>query len=146
MFMVVRMTLALLPADTGGQGTRLDDRPRELRLELGLPGEDLARGGANITAVKAQADTADHGADVVLAEVCVRASSAALSAVEACVDTRNQGPRFDRGSPRMRLQYLLSVSHDFLPSSRGPTLSLRPGRVKPAQVSNRSPKLVARAG
>jgi hypothetical protein len=89
MFMVVRMTLALLPADTAGQGTRLDDRPRELRLELGLPGEDLARGGAHITAVKAQADTADHGADVVLAEVCVRASSAALSAVEACVDARD---------------------------------------------------------
>lgn len=130
MFMVICMPLALLPADTAGQGTRLDDRPREHRLELGLPGEDLARGGAHITAVKAQADTADHGADVVLAEVCVRASSTALSAVEACVYAREQGSGFDRGSLRMRLQYLLSVGHDFLLSSRGPTLSPRPGRVK----------------
>jgi hypothetical protein len=89
MFMVVCMPLALLPTDAAGHGARLDDRPGELRLELGLPGEDLARGRAHITAVKAQADTADHGADVVLAEVCVRASSAALSAVEACVDARN---------------------------------------------------------
>jgi len=89
MFMVVCMPFAFLPTDAAGQGARLDDRPGELRLELGLPGEDLARGLTHITAVEAQADTADHGVDVVLAEVCIRASSAALSAVEACVDTRN---------------------------------------------------------
>lgn len=131
MFMVVCMPLALLPADAAGHGACLDDRPGELRLEFSLPGEDLARGGAHITAVQTQANAADQHADVVLAEVSVRASSAALSAVEACVDTRNQGSRFDCGSPRMRLQYLLSVGHDFLPSSLGATLSLRPGRVKP---------------
>ncbi len=117
MFMVVRMPLALLPADAAGQGARLDDRPGELRLELGLPGEDLARGDAHVTAVQTQADAADQGAYIGLAEVGVRASRAALSAVKACVDTRNQGSRFDRGSLGMRLQYLLSVGHDFLPSS-----------------------------
>ena len=135
MFMVVCVPLALLPADAAGQGARLDDRPGELRLELGLPGEDLARGRAHITAVKAQADTADQGADIVLAEVCVRASSAALSAVEACVDAREQGCGFDGGSLRMRLQYLLSVGHDFLPSSLE-AYSLAPPR--PGQATNNS--------
>jgi hypothetical protein len=117
MLMVVCMPLALLPANAARLDAGLDDRPGELRLELGLPAQDLARGRAHITAVQTQADTADQRADVVLAKVCVRASSAALSAVEACVDARNQGPRFDRGSPGMRLQHLLSVGHDFLRSS-----------------------------
>ena len=89
MFMVVCVPLALLPADAAGQGARLDDRPGELRLELGLPGENLARGGAHIAAVKAQADAADHGVYVGLAEVGVRASRAALCAVEARVDARD---------------------------------------------------------
>src|SRR6476620_3911460 len=118
MLMVVCMPLALLAADAARLDASLDDRPGEVRLELGLPAQDLARGRAHITAVQTQADTADHRADVVLTEVCVRASSAALSAVKACVDARKQGPGVDRGSAWMRLQDLLSVGHVFLPSLR----------------------------
>lgn len=117
MLMVLRMPLALLPANAAREGARLHDRPRELRLELRLPREDLARGGAHISAIQAEANAADHRAYVGLAEVGVRARGAALSAVEACVDARDQGPGFDRGSLGMRLQDLLSVGHDVLPSS-----------------------------
>ena len=134
MLMVACMPLALLAADAARQDAGLDDRPGERRLELGLPAQDLPRGRAHITAVQTQADTTDHRADVVLAEVRVGASSAALSAVEARVDTRKQSRSLDRGSAGMRLQDLPSVGHVFLPSSAGPTLSLRPSRVKPVNA------------
>lgn len=117
MLMVVRMPFALLPANAARQGARLDHRSRELRLELRLPREDLARGAAHVSAIQAQANAADHGAYVGLAEVGVRARGAAFRAIEACVDARDQGPGFDRGFSGMCLQDLPSVSHDVLPSS-----------------------------
>jgi hypothetical protein len=116
MLVVISMPLTLLPADAARLGAGLDDRPREFRLELSLPAQDLARGSANITAVQTQADTADQHAYVVLAEVSVGAGSAALCAVEACLDARKQRPGLDRASAGMGLQYLLSVGHDHLPS------------------------------
>jgi hypothetical protein len=133
MLMVLRMPLALLPANAAREGARLHDRPRELRLEFRLPREDLARGAAHISAIQAQANAADHGAYVGLTEVGVRARGAALRAVEACVDARNQGPGFDRGSSGMCLQDLPSVGHDVLPSSLR-SHSLAPPR--PGQALN----------
>jgi hypothetical protein len=111
------MPLTLLPADAARLGTGLHDRPGKLGLELGLPAQDVACGGAHITAVQTQTDTADQHAYVVLAEVSVRASGAALGAVEACVDARKQRAGLNRGSQGMRLQHLLSVGHESLPSS-----------------------------
>jgi hypothetical protein len=116
MLMVISMPLTFLPADAARLGAGLDDRPREFRLELSLPAQDLARGSANITAVQTQADTADQHAYVVLAEVSVGAGSATLRAVEACLDARKQRPGLDRASAGMGFQYLLSVGHDHLPS------------------------------
>ena len=119
MLMVVCMPLTLLPADAARLGAGLHDRTGELRIELGLPAEDVARGGTHITAVQTQTDTADQYANVVLAEVGVRARGAALGAVEACVDARKQRAGLDRGSAGMRIQHLLSVGHDNLPSPSG---------------------------
>jgi hypothetical protein len=111
------MALTLLPADTARLSAGLDDRPGEFRLELGLPAEDVAGGGAHITAVQAQTDTANQSAYVFLAEISVRAGGTALCAVEARVDARKQRAGLDRGALGMRLQYLLSVSHNSLPSA-----------------------------
>ena len=116
MLMVVCMPLTLLQANAARPGAGFHDRQREFRLELRLPAQDLGRGSAHITAVQTQADTADQHAYVVLGEVSVGAGSAALRAVEACLDARKQRPGLDRASPGMRLQYLLSMGHDHLPS------------------------------
>jgi hypothetical protein len=116
MLMVVCMPLTLLPADAARLGAGLHDRTRECRLEMSLPAQDLAGGSAHITTVQAQADAADQHAYVVLAEVSVGAGSTALRAVEACLDARKKRPGLDRASAGMRLQYLLSMGHDHLPS------------------------------
>jgi hypothetical protein len=125
MLVAVCMPRTLLRAGVTQLGAGLHDRPRQPGLELGLPAEDLAGGGALIGAVQTQADTADHRAYVVLGQVSVRVRRAALRAVEARVDALDQGTGLDRNSPRVRLQDLLSMGHDYLPSSRSrPTLSV----------------------
>jgi hypothetical protein len=142
MLVVGRMPLTFLSADAARLGASFDHRPCEFRLELGLPAEDVSGGGAHVAAVQALPDAADQGGYVVLGEVGVRASGAALRAVEAGLDARNQHAGFDRGAPRMRLQQLLSVGHNSLPSadrtdSLAPslpgqaTLTSRPLRISP---------------
>ena len=116
MLVVGCMPLTLLSADAARLCAGLHDRARELRLELGLPAEDLARGDAHVTAVQAQPDTADQHAYVILAEISVCARGAALRAVEAGVDARKQRFDLDRASLGMCLQNLSSVGHDYLPS------------------------------
>jgi hypothetical protein len=132
------MPVTLLRADAARLGTGLHDRAREFRFELGLPAEDVSGGDTHITAVQAQPDAADQGGYVVLGEVSVRAGGAALRAVEAGVDTRDQYGGLDRGSPRMRLQQLLSMSHNSLPSA-DLTDSLAPS--EPGQAALTSPPL-----
>jgi hypothetical protein len=113
MLVVGCMPLTLLRADAARLGASFDHRPCEFRLEFGLPAEDVSGGDAHVSAVQAQPDAADHRRYVVLRKVGVRASGAALRAVEAGLDTRNQRAGFDRGSLRMRLDDLLGVSHSF---------------------------------
>ncbi len=113
MLMVLCMPLTLLRADAARVCAGLHDRPREPRLELGLPAENAARCVAHIAAVQTQADAADQHAYVVLAEISVGAGGAALAAVEASVDASELRGGLDRGSPRMRLQHLPSVGHGF---------------------------------
>jgi hypothetical protein len=113
MLVVGRMPFTLLGADAARLGASLHHRSCEFRLELGLPAEDVSGGDAHVAAVQAQPDAADQGGYVVLGEVSVRASGAALRAVEASLDARNQRAGLDRGSPRMRLDDLLGVSHSF---------------------------------
>jgi len=138
MLVVGRMPLTLLRADAARLGASLHHRPCEFRLELGLPAEDVSGGDAHVAAVQAQPDAADQGGYVVVGEVSVRASGAALRAVEAGLDARNQHTGFDRGSLRMRLQQLLSVGHDSLPSPDR-TDSLAPS--PPGQATLTSPPL-----
>ncbi len=148
MFVVVCVPLALVRAGATHLGACLHDRSREVRLEFGLPAEDLARGGAQIGAVQTQADTANHHAYVVLGEVSVDVRGAALRAVEARVDALEQRTGLDRGSPRVRLQHLLSVGHEYLPFLQIlPTLSRRPSRVKPpaSRSSRREPVTIKEA-
>src|SRR5439155_10569774 len=117
MLVVGCMPLTLLRADATRLGASLHHRPCEFRLELGLPGEDVSSGDAHVAAVQAQPDAADHRRHVVLGEVSVRVGGAALGAVEAGLDARNQRAGLDRRSLRMRLKQLLSVSNNFLPSA-----------------------------
>jgi hypothetical protein len=138
MLVVGRMPLALLRADAARLGASLHHWPCEFRLELGLPAEDVSGGDAHVAAVQAQPDAEDQGGYVVLGEISVRAGRAALRAVKAGVDTRNQRASLDRGSPRMRLKQLLSVSHNSLPSADR-TDSLAPS--EPGQATLASPPL-----
>jgi hypothetical protein len=119
MLMVLGMPLALLGADAASLRAGLHDGSRELRIERGLPAEDIARRSAHIAAVQTQSDAADQHAYVVLAEISVRTGGAALRAVEARVDAGEQRGALDRGPPRMCLKHLPSVGHGF---------SLRPVR------------------
>jgi hypothetical protein len=130
MLVVVCMPLTLLPADAASLHAGLHGRPGELWLELGLPTEDVPRRRADIAAVQTQPDAADQHADVVLAEIRVRAGCAALRAVEAGVDAGKQRSALDRGSTWVRLQHLPSVGHSFSIRRVPATLSLNVGRVK----------------
>ena len=113
MLMVLCVPFALLRADAASLRAGLHDGSRELRLELRLPAEDIARRSTHIAAVQTQPDAAGQHAYVVLAEISVRAGGAALRAVEARVDAGEQRGGLDRGSPRMRLQHSPSVGHGF---------------------------------
>jgi hypothetical protein len=131
MLMVLCVPFALLRADAASLRAGLHDGSRELRIERGLPTEDIARRSAHIAAVQTQPDAADQHAYVVLAEIGVRAGRTALRAVEARVDAGEQRGALDRGSLRMCLQHLPSVGHGFSLRPVRSTLSLRRSRVKP---------------
>jgi hypothetical protein len=110
--MVIGVALALLSASPTCLGAGLHDRPGKLRHELRLPAENSASRDANVAAVLARPDAANHHADIVLTEASIRTSGTALCAVEARVDAGEQSARLNGNRPRMRLQHVLGVSHN----------------------------------
>ena len=90
--MVVGVPLTLVPAQSARLSARLHDRLLQLLLKLRLPGYDSLCRRADIAAVLAQADTADQGGDVVLAETGVGAGRTALGTVKARLDAGDEDP------------------------------------------------------
>jgi hypothetical protein len=87
--MVIGMPIALFAACPANLGAGLHDGAGETRVELRLPAQDAPRSSADITAVQTEPDAADQHVDVALAQASIRASDAALSAIEARLDGRN---------------------------------------------------------
>jgi hypothetical protein len=111
MFHVLRVSRALVAANPTRLCAGLDDRSSDRGLELDLPGEQISRRCADVGAVEVEAQAADKHLDVLLAEACVRAGRAALSAVEARVDATAQNSGLDNRLAWMGLDHLLRVSH-----------------------------------
>jgi hypothetical protein len=109
---MTRVPFALVAAQATGFLAGLQSDAGDLGNELGLPREDATGRDADVTAVVTQRDAGNHRLDIRLAQVGVSAGGAALSAVEASVDARDQGSEGNPKCPRVRLEYLLSVGHD----------------------------------
>ena len=107
----MRMPFALLGARPAGLGAGLHDRARRPGFELGHPAEYSARRATDVAAVLAEADAVDQRRDVMLAEARVRANDAALRAVEARVDARDENACVHHALPRMRFEQLLRMRH-----------------------------------
>ena len=104
--------LALLRAQTACFGASLERGPRHLGLEIGLAGEDPARGVAHVGAVEVEPYAAGERLGVVLTEAGVGAGGAALGAVQASLDALNERLGVQRRGARVSLKHLLSVGHD----------------------------------
>ena len=103
---MVCVAFAFSAASTTSLDTRLKNDASKLGHELGLPAEDFSGRRTDVTAVATKRDTRNEGVDIGLAEVGIGASSAALGAVEAAVDTCSQDADFHSKRPRMCLEHL----------------------------------------
>jgi hypothetical protein len=108
---MLRVPLTLVAAAPASFDASLKSSAGDLGDELGLPAEDTTCRDADVTAVVAKRDARDERHDVGIAEVGVSAGRAALSAVEASIDTRDQRAELHPQGARMRLQNLLCVGH-----------------------------------
>src|SRR5262245_26603413 len=106
MLVMVRVPFTLLGTDATCLEARLDDRARELRHELGLPAEDPACREADVVAVLAERDAAQQRREIWFGVGSVAARGAALRAVEARLDARDQRTGLDLNRPWVRLQHL----------------------------------------
>jgi hypothetical protein len=112
--------LALVGAGPAGGHAGLEHGAGEVGVVAGVPGQHPARGVADFSAVPAGADALDQVGDPGLAQARVGARGTGLGAVEAFLDTPDQGPRgrHRRGRPGRCAASPLRGSLDrYLPSS-----------------------------
>src|SRR5213592_881991 len=111
MLVMVRVPLTLLGTRAARLEARLHNAAREFRHELRLPAQNPSGRNADVAAVLTQGDAAQHHLHVRLTQAGVSARRAALRAVEARVDARDQRSGVYLNGSWMRLQHLLSVGH-----------------------------------
>jgi hypothetical protein len=80
------MLLTLVAADFTGPGASMQCSARHGGLEGSLAGEDPRGCQAEVGAIEAEADTANHLLNILLSEVGVNIGSTGLLAVDACPD------------------------------------------------------------
>jgi hypothetical protein len=114
---VCRVLLALVGAGTAGHRARLDRRPEDAQIGLGLPNEDSAGGTAGIGAVEAEANAPNQHMYVRLAEVGVGAARACSRAVDTLVDTAQKRLAVEGAGARVRPEHVVN-GHVTLPSVR----------------------------
>jgi hypothetical protein len=90
MLVMVCVPLTLLATRAARLEARLHNAARELGNELRLPAQNPSGRDADVAAVLTQADAAQHHLDVRLTQAGVSARGAALRAVEARVDARDE--------------------------------------------------------
>ena len=110
MRMMVRVPLALLGTRPAGLETRLNGGASKLRHELRLSTKHSPCRNADVAAVQTQHDAAQKHLHLRLSHAGVSATGAALRAVEARLDARDQRLRFDLRRSRMSLEHLSRVS------------------------------------
>jgi hypothetical protein len=99
--------IALLGTGEAGHRTRFDDCPNQAQIRRRLAGHDAAGRVAGVGAVEAEANAAHHLPHVVLGEIGVGTAGTARGAVEALVDTAQEGDAIDVGRLWMQLKDLL---------------------------------------
>jgi len=94
-FVHLGVALALVGARPAGGHAGLEHGAGEVGVIAGVPGQHPAGGAADVSAVQAGADALDQVRDPGLAQARVGAGGAGLGAVEAFLDTPNQGCAVD---------------------------------------------------
>ena len=103
---VLGVTVALLGADAAGRRAGLHRRAKHADVALGLARRDAAGGVAQLGAVETETDAADHGLDVGLGQIGVRAGGAGGVAVGALLDAADERVAIAVGRMRMRVDDL----------------------------------------
>jgi hypothetical protein len=111
MLVMVRVPLTLVGTPATRLNARLHNSAREFRHELRLPAQNSSGRNADVAAVLTRGDAAQLLLHVRLTQAGVSACRAALRAVEARVDARDQRGGVYLNGSWMRLQHLLSVGH-----------------------------------
>ena len=111
MLVVVRVAFAFLATRAARLEARFHNAARELWHELRLPAHDSPGRNADVGAVLTRCYAAQQHLYVRLTEAGVSAGRAALCAVEARVDARNQCGGVHLDASWMRLKHLLGVGH-----------------------------------
>ena len=108
---MVCMPLTLLATRAARLEARLHNAAREFRHELRLPAQNSSGRHTDVAAVLTESDAAQHHLHVRCTQAGVSARRAALRAIEARVDARDQRGGLYLNGSWMRLQHLPSVGH-----------------------------------
>jgi hypothetical protein len=98
--------LALLGARPTGCRAGRDRRAEDAEVRLGLPDEDAAGGLADVGAVEAESNAADHLPHVRLCEVGVGAARARRRAFDALFDAAQQQVTIENAGVRVCLEHV----------------------------------------
>jgi hypothetical protein len=112
-FVLLRVLGAFVAARTTRDQARLELRSQQSDIRVMLAGEHASGCDADVRAVHVQTNTASKHVDLGLAETCIGACTAALSAIEASLDAFRQSIVRDYQLRRAGLQHVSDV-HDLL--------------------------------
>ena len=106
MLMPISVPLALLAAGSARGRTSLERCADDAEIGFRLARDNATAGVANISAVEAEANAADHLPHVVLAEIRIRAAGTGSGTVAARLDAAHEGVEIADRRSRMGLEHL----------------------------------------
>jgi hypothetical protein len=98
--------LALLGARPTGCRASLDLSAEDAEVRLGLPDEDAGGGLANVGAIEAESNAADHLRDVWLCEIGVGATRARRRALDAVIDAAQHQVTIENAGARVCCEHV----------------------------------------
>src|SRR5258706_2715472 len=108
---VLRVVLALVAAHLAGLHAGLEGSACRRGIEGSLAREDPAGRQADVGAIEAEADAADHRLHLLLAQVSIGVGGAGLGAVEACPDALHERVLFHGRLAGIGVGYRCGVCH-----------------------------------
>jgi hypothetical protein len=105
------MRRALVSAAPADGDARLEQRPGDVGVVLGLPAHHPDRRRADIGTVKVEPDALDQVLDLLFAQTVVGAGGARLGTVAQRLDRCGKDARVEVEAARVGIQHLLGVAH-----------------------------------